>query len=104
VLIDVVDKPLFDPGTLLAILENDPHCRIIVIRKSLGPIAALYGIQYSLSVAKTYQHKINLHDLIPPQAKSDPEAGIISNVSFLLHTSEYVWKDEVLPRLKLGIH
>ncbi len=100
VLVDVVDKPLFDPGTLFAILESDPRCRIIVLRKSLGPIAALHGIQYSLSVAKSYQNKINLHDLVPPQAKSDPEAGIISNVSFLLHTSEYIWTEEVFPRLK----
>lgn len=100
VLVDVADKALFDPGTLLATLENDPQCRIIVLRKSLGPIAALHGIQYSLSVSKPFQHKINLHELVPSQAKSDPEAGIISNVSFLLHTSESIWKQEVLPRLK----
>ncbi len=100
VLVDVADKALFDPGTLLSLLENDPECRIIVLRKSLGPIAALHGIQYSLSVTKSYQNKINLHDLVPAQAKSDPEAGIISNVSFLLHTSESIWQQEVLPRLK----
>lgn len=100
VLVDVADKALYDPGTLLAILENDPQCRIIVLRKSLGPIAALHGIQYSLSVTKAHKPTINLHDLVPSHAKSDPEAGIISNVSFLLHTSEYIWKQEVLPRLK----
>jgi len=80
-------------------MESNPLCQIIVLRKSLGPIAAIHGIQYSLSVAKNCQDKINLHDLVPANAKSDPEAGIISNVSFLLHISEYVWKDEVLPRL-----
>jgi len=100
VFVDVTDKELYDPGTLLALLESDPECRIIVLRKSLGPIAALHGIQYSLSVCKAYQSTVNLHDLVPAQAKSDPELGIISNVSFLLHTSEHIWKDEVLPRLE----
>ncbi len=99
VLVDVVDKAVFDPGTLFAILENEPQCRIIVLKKSLGPIAALHGIQYSLSVTKAHKQTINLHDLVPPHAKSDAEAGIISNVSFLLHTSEHVWTQEVLPRL-----
>jgi hypothetical protein len=100
VLVDVVDKPLFDPGTLNALLESDPSCRVTVLRKSLGPIAAVHGIQFSLSVAKSYQDIVNLHNLVPSHAKSDPETGVISNVSFLLHTSEDVWKSEVLPRLK----
>ncbi len=100
VLVDVVDQPVYDPGTLLAILENAPLCRIVVLRKSLGPIAALHGIQYSLAVTKAYQKSVNLHDLIPATAKSDPDMGIISNVSFLLHTSEHIWVSEVLPRLQ----
>jgi len=100
VLVDAVDKPLFDPGTLNALLENDPHCQIMVIKKSFGPIAVHYGIQYSLSVAKLYQNTVNLQDLVPEHAKSAPEVGIISNVSFLLHTSEDVWTEQVLPRLK----
>lgn len=100
VLVDVADKALYDPGTLNALLELDPACRIMVIRKSLGPIAALHGIQYSLAVAKVCQKEINLHDLVPKDAKSDPKLGVISNVSFLLHTNEDVWNKEVLPRLK----
>lgn len=100
VLVDAADKPLFDPGTLNALLEANPSCRISVVRKSLGTIAALHGIQYSLTVSKTYQERVNLHDLVPPDAKSDPEAGIISNVSFLLHTSEDVWTNRILPLLK----
>jgi hypothetical protein len=100
VLVDTVNKPLFDPGTLSAILEDDPQCRITVLRKSHGPIAAVHGIQYSLSVTKRYQNAVNLFDLIPPDAKSDPEAGIISNVSFLLHTSEDIWNSQVLPALR----
>lgn len=99
VLVDVVNKPLFDPGTLNALLEKIPDCSITVIRKNLGPIAAFHGIQYSLAVAKSFQSTINLHDLVPTDAKSSPEAGIISNVSFLLHTSEDAWNREVLPRL-----
>jgi hypothetical protein len=100
VLVDVANKPLFDPGTLNALLETIPECRITVIRKNLGPIAAVHGIQYSLAVAKLFQSTINLHDLVPTDAKSSPEAGIISNVSFLLHTSEEIWHSQVLPRLK----
>lgn len=102
VLVDVSNKPLFDPGTLNALLETETTCQITVIRKDLGPIAAVHGIQYSLAVAKSYQNQINLHELVPTDAKSSPEVGIISNVSFLLHTSEDVWKNEVLPRLKAG--
>jgi hypothetical protein len=105
VLVDVADKPLYDPGTLSAILESDPNCRITVLRKSLGPIAAHFGIQYSLAVAKQYQQTVSLFDLVPASVKSDPEGGVISNVSFLLHTSEDVWNNQVLPRLrKSGWH
>lgn len=102
VLVDVANKPLFDPGTLHALLENDPECRVTVLRKSLGPLAALHGIQYSLSVAKAYQNKLNLHNLLSSDTKSDREAGVISNVSFLLHVSEDVFQRQVLPRLKKG--
>lgn len=100
VLVDACHSQLYDPGTLNALLEVDPQNRITVVKKSLGPIAALHGVQYSLSVTKTYQNKVNLFELVPPDAKSDPESGLISNVSFLLHTSEEVWNRYVLPRLK----
>jgi hypothetical protein len=100
VLVDVANKPLFDPGTLNALLEADAKCQVMVVRKSLGPIAAHHGIQYSLAVTKAYQKTVNLQNLVPAEAKSDPAAGIISNVSFLLHTSEEVWHEVVLPRLK----
>jgi hypothetical protein len=98
--VDVADKPLYDPGTLNGLLENLPNCRVSVVRKSLGPIAAHHGIQYSLAVPRAYQEAINLQDLVPSQAKSDPQFGVISNVSFLLHVSEDVWNEEVLPRLR----
>jgi hypothetical protein len=100
VLANAAEKELFDPGTLNALLEQNPGCRITVVRKSLGPIAALHGIQYSLSVAKDYQTSVDLRQLVPTHAKSDPEGGVISNVSFLLHVNEDVWQGEVLPRLR----
>lgn len=99
VLVDVAGKDLYDPGTLQARLEERPLCKITVVRKSLGPIAALHNIQYSLSVTKGYQQQIDLQQLIPPDVRSDPEIGIICNVSFLLHTSESVWQEQVLPKL-----
>lgn len=100
-LVDATDQPVYDPGTLNALLESDNRCRIMVVKKSLGPIAALHGTQYSLSLARAYQSTMNLQALVPSNARSDPEAGVIANVSFLLHISEDVWQSEVLPRLKL---
>jgi len=100
VLVDTVDAGLYDVGTLLAGLEKLPGCRVTVLRKGLGPIAAAHGVQYSMAVAKAAQAEINLQLLLPADVKSDPKLGIISNVSFLLHVSEYVWQDVILPRLK----
>jgi hypothetical protein len=98
VLVDAGNK-LFDPGTLHAVLESDPERRIIVVRKTLGPIAALHGVQYSLAVVKRYQDSTNLQKLLAADSISNPEVGVISNVSFLLHVSEEVWKSTILPGL-----
>jgi hypothetical protein len=100
VLVDTADANLYDVGTLLAALEKLPGCRITVLRKGLGPIAAVHGVQYSMAVAKSAQGEINLQLLLPQDVKSDPKQGIISNVSFLLHVSENVWHDVILPQLK----
>lgn len=100
VLADVVETPFFDAGTLMALLEKREGCRITVVRKGNGHIAALHGIQYSLSVAKAYQCDINLQNLLAPHSKSNPKFGIISNVSFLLHVSEEIWNEQVLPALQ----
>jgi hypothetical protein len=102
VLVDVAEKELFDPGTLNALLEKHQDCKITVVRKSLGPIAALHGIQYSLAVAKDWQGRVDLRTLVPKTAKSGPEGGVISNVPFLLHVSEDVWHSQVLPKLQAG--
>ncbi|MBX9669671.1 MAG: hypothetical protein K2X93_18755 [Candidatus Obscuribacterales bacterium] len=103
VLVDCADQPVYDVGTLNSLLEQRPSCRISVLRKSLGPIAALHGIQYSLTVVRSHQSEINLQKLLPPDTRSDPQYGVISNVSFLLHVSEYIWNEQVLPRLKAAI-
>lgn len=100
VLVDCTDQPVYDPGTLISILEKAHDCRISVLRKSLGPIAAHHGVQYSLAVAKPYQDKVNLQKLMPLDTRSDPQYGVITNVSFLLHVSEYFWHEQVLPGLR----
>jgi len=99
-LVDCVGSPVFDVGTLTTLVEQASGCRISVIRKDLGPLAQLHGIQYSLAVAKQYQTEINLQKLLPPEMRSDLQSGIISNVSFLLHVSEYIWLEEAVPRLR----
>ncbi len=99
-LVDVTDSAVFDPATLLTNLEINSQCKITVLRKDKGPIAAIHDIQYSLSVCKSYQEKVDLRLLLPPGAKNDPEQGVISNVSFLLHVNQRVWEEHVLPSLK----
>lgn len=101
-LVDATDSPLYDVGTLTALLEQIPGCRITVLRRSNGPIAALHHVQYSLAVAKSQQNQINLKYLVPSHFRSDPRAGVITNVSFLLHVSQEKWEEYVLPALKGG--
>lgn len=97
---DCTEKPNFDPGTLLHLLEQKPGCRVTVLKKNLGPIAALHGVQYSLAVAKIYQKEINLQKILLADTKSSPEYGVITNVSFLLHVCETIWNEVVLYRLQ----
>jgi hypothetical protein len=100
VLVDCTDQPVYDVGTLLSTLEKTHDCKITVLRKSLGPIAVHHGIQYSMAVTKNYQSEINLQKLLPSDVRSDPQFGVITNVSFLLHISEYVWLDQIIPELR----
>lgn len=91
-------------GTLAA--ELDKSWVVTVLIKGDGPIAkACGGAQYSLSVRKADQTKVNLQALLPEGFESSPAAGIISNTSFLLHVSENVWNETVLPALtvRLGV-
>ncbi len=98
-LANVAESPIYDVGTLAHLVEQRTGCQIMVMRRSLGPIAAVHGIQYSLAVAKRYQDSVDLRRLVPENVKSDPTNGIISNVSFLLHVSDDVWRGDVLPKL-----
>lgn len=98
--VDVTASPRFDLGTLAAKMEARNGCKVTVQRKTIGPIASKHGgIQISLAVAKSYQKEINLQELLPSGFASSPEGGIISNTSFLLHVSETVWNETVLPAL-----
>ena len=99
-LVDVMDKLGFDEGTLQVLLEQKPNCKITVVRKGIGPIAALNGVQYSLAVAKAFQPGLDIRDLLPSHFETGPEAGIISNVSFLLHVSQPVWEEQIMPAFK----
>ena len=104
VLVDAVGAPRHDLATLTQRLEGRAGCRVTVIRKSQGPVAAKHGgVQFSLAVVKQYQQGINLQDCLTPGFVSSPEAGIISNTTFLLHVSESVWNETVLPALKVKL-
>ena len=87
VLCNVVGAGRFHLTTLSRQMEAIDDCKITVIRKSNGPIAAHHdGIQYSLAVKKGAD--INLQSLLPEGFISSPEAGIISNTTFLLHIND----------------
>lgn len=99
--VDLMTSPRFDLGTLAAKMEARPGTKVTVQKKGQGPIAAKCGgVQYSLAVVKAEQANINLQSLLPAGFTSSPEAGIISNTSFLLHVSKTVWTDVVLPALR----
>lgn len=101
VLVDTTGAGRHDLGTLTRGLESVPDCRITVVRKDNGPIAAVHdGVQYSIAVVEKFQQEINLQDLLPGGFESSPAAGIISNTRFLLHVSERVWGEVILPALK----
>lgn len=91
-------------GTLYAILEKGN--KVVVTIKDGGPIAnaeAKAGrpkVQYSIAVRKDAQSEIDLRTFKPTDLASSPESGIISNTPFLLHASEKVWNETVLPALK----
>lgn len=101
VMVNAVGKPRHDLITLTERLESRPGCRVTVVRKDNGPIAAKHGgVQVSIAVVKAEQAKINLQELLPTGFVSSPDTGIISNTTFLLHVSENVWNETVLPALK----
>lgn len=100
VYVDVAGARPFDMGKLAAKMEGRSGCKVTVQRKAQGPIAAEHGgIQFSLAVARSYQEEFSLQELLPSGFTSSLEAGIISNTTFLLHVSERVWQETVLPAL-----
>jgi hypothetical protein len=101
VMVNAVGKPRHDLTTLTQKLESRTGCRVTVVRKDNGPIAAKHGgVQVSMAVVKAEQAKINLQELLPTGFVSSPDTGIISNTTFLLHVSEKVWGETVLPGLR----
>lgn len=92
--VDVRGKK-FHMGTLIQGIEK-PGIKVTCMVKDSGPIAAHHGTQLSLAC----KDEINLQDTLPEGFESSPEAGIISNTSFLLHVNEEVFEKHVLPSLK----
>ncbi|MBI4385650.1 hypothetical protein HY573_02370 [Candidatus Parcubacteria bacterium] len=99
--VDLTTSPRFDLATLAGKMESRTGTRVTVQKKAVGPIAAKCGgVQYSLAVAKAVQNEVNLQELLPSGFTNTPEAGIISNTTFLLHVSESVWNEVVFPALQ----
>ena len=100
VIVDVTASPRFDLGTLAAAMEARPGVVVTVQKKSFGPIAANHGgVQFSLAVVKARQAEVNLQEMLPAGFTSSLEAGVISNTTFLLHVSQKVWVELILPAL-----
>lgn len=100
-LVDTIGADRYDLGTLSRALEARPGCRVTVVRKDGGPIAAACGgVQYSLARTKAVEDAgIDLRTLLPEGTESSPASGVISNTPFLLHVSEERWT-EILPALR----
>jgi hypothetical protein len=99
-MVDAVGSPRHDLMTLTRGLETG-DTMVTVVRKDNGPIAAAHdGVQYSLAVVRKHQAEVNLQELLTPGFVSSPESGIISNTTFLLHVSQEVWDNQVLPALR----
>ncbi|MDF1497240.1 MAG: hypothetical protein P1P90_04220 [Patescibacteria group bacterium] len=98
--VDTCGAPRHDLNTLTQAMEAT-GCKVTVVRKDAGPIAAAHRVQYSLAVVRKHQEEIDLRNLVPEGSESSPKAGIISNTSFLLHCSEKVWEEVILPALRV---
>lgn len=101
VMIDSVGAARSDLNTLSRGMETNDVV-VTVVRKDFGPIAGKpggHGVQYSLAVVHDHQSKLDLRDLVLEGMESSPQAGLISNTSFLLHCSETVWTETILPGL-----
>lgn len=103
VLVDTVGAARADLNTLSRGMESQGAPWVTVVRKDFGPIAGKpggHGVQYSLAVPQDCQKALDLRCLVPEGMESSPQAGLLSNTSFLLHCSETVWTETILPGLK----
>ena len=101
-LVDSVGAARSDLNTLTKGMEKDGVV-VTVVRKDFGPIAGKpggHGVQYSLAVVQKHQAELDLRTLVPAGTETSPQAGLLSNVAFLLHCSESVWNAIILPALK----
>ena len=102
VMVDSVGANRPDLSTLSKGMEANGAV-VTVVRKDFGPIAGKpggHGVQYSLAVVRKHQAELDLRDLVPEGMETGPVAGLISNTSFLLHCSEGIWNETILPALK----
>lgn len=102
VMIDSVGADRSDLNTLSRGMEANGAV-VTVVRKDFGPIAGKpggHGVQYSLAVLQKHQDELDLRDLVPEGMETSPQAGLLSNVTFLLHCSEGVWNETILPALR----
>ncbi len=102
VLIDSVGAERSDLNTLTRGMESE-GAKVTVVRKDFGPIAGKpggHGTQYSLAVVRKHQDEIDLRNLVPEGTETSPQAGLLSNVAFLLHCNEKVWNETILPALE----
>lgn len=98
-LADTVGAKRSDLTTLSQGMEKR-GAKVTVVRKAEGPIAKEHGgIQISLAVVQKYQGEIDLRTLVPEGMPTGVPAGLLSNTSFLLHCSEKVWNETILPAL-----
>lgn len=98
-LVDTMGAKRSDLNTLSQGMEK-LGARVTVVRKGEGPIAKEHGgIQISLAVVQKYQGEIDLRTLVPEGMPTGVPAGLLSNTSFLLHCSEKVWNETILPAL-----
>ena len=98
-LADTVGAKRSDLTTLSQGMEKR-GARVTAVRKAEGPIAKEHGgIQISLAVAQAFQKEIDLRTLVPEGTLTGVPAGLLSNVPFLLHCSERIWNEAILPAL-----
>lgn len=103
IVVDTVGAARSDLNTLSRGMEIMGAPWVTVVRKDFGPIAGKpggHGVQYSLAVPQDCQEALDLRCLVPDGMESSPQAGLLSNTSFLLHCSEGIWNETILPALQ----